>query len=138
LQVAYLDISFHELEELDISEDYEIPEFYKKELLGYNMSAVCFHSQKLKDLYCENAFKFMQNNKVTHDKYGWYHMVFIEQASLKQICEYYKYSYKFLVEDLSNSPDFYHMASDKSRIVPSSQEIFVKELKDELQKLQTD
>jgi len=136
MQVAYLDIPFDELDELDFPEGYIIPEFYKKDLKGYNMSAICFHSQELKDLYCQNAFNFMKGNKVIHDKYNWYHMVFIEQASLKQICEYYNYSYKFLVEDLSNSPDYYHMASDKTRIVPSSQEIFVKELKDELQKLQ--
>jgi hypothetical protein len=138
LQVAYLDASQDELEYIDFPENYVFPEFYKKDLLGYNMSAVCFHSQELKDLYCKNAFEFMQNNKVSYDAKGWEHMVFIEQASLKQICEYYNYSYKFLVEDLFNSPDYYHMASDKSRIVLSSQEIFIKELKDELQKLQTD
>jgi hypothetical protein len=100
------------------------------------MSAVCFHSEKLKDLYCKNAFEFMQNNKVYYDGKGWEHMVFIEQASLKQICEYYKYSYKFLVEDLYNSPDYYHMASDKSRIDSFKEQIFIYELKNELQKLQ--
>ena len=138
LQVAYLDTSEDDLDYIDFPEGYVFPEFYKKDLFGYNMSAVCFHSQELKDLYCTNALNFMKNNKGAFDRNGWYYMVFIEQASLKQICEYYKYSYKFLVEDLFNSPDFYHMGFDKSRIVLSSQEIFIKELKDELQKLQTD
>jgi len=131
LQVAHADNPDYQIKNLSISENYNLPEFAKPDLIGYNMSAVCFHSQELKDLYCKNALAFMQNNDVLFDN-GWAHMVFIEQASLKQICEYYNYSYKFFVDDI----DYYHLGAMKNMLTDEEKNDLINKIKNRIWQLQ--
>lgn len=93
---------------IEIPDNYKFPNFTKFSLHGLNASTLLFNSQELKDIYCNNALNFMRNNSGI-SKNNWEYMVFIEQASLKQICEYYNYSYKFLVD----SCDYYHLGPTK-------------------------
>jgi len=73
---------------------------------GFNMSFVCFNNQKLKDDYTELAIKMMVDNKAK-ENISWQHMVFVEQAMLKQMCEYNNYSYKYLTSG------YYHLGYAK-------------------------
>ncbi len=110
--------------------NYKIPEFFKVHLHGFNASTLLFNSQKLKDIYCKNAIAFMRNNPAI-SKRGWEYMVFIEQASLEQICEYYNYSYKFLV-DFS---DYYHLGPIKKCLSDSEIKKNINKLNNRIKKL---
>jgi hypothetical protein len=109
LQVAYLDETPVIPFAICIPKDYKIPPFAKGTFQGFNMSALCFHSQELKDFYCKSAIDFMRSNKDIINDCGWQHMVYVEQSFIKQICEYYDYSYKFINTDI----DYYHLGEFK-------------------------
>ena len=132
LQIAHLDEPTYEMKNIFLSPNYTLPLFVKANLIGFNMSTLCFHSQQLKDLYCKNALAFMQNNDVLFDN-GWAHMVFIEQASLKQICEYYNYSYKFLVDDT----DYYHLGAAKNLLTDEEKNDLINKIKNKIWQLST-
>jgi hypothetical protein len=108
-QVAYFDEPPISNFSICIPPDYKFPVFASPSFKGFNMSALCFHNQNLKDLYCKNAILFMQNNKNVINDAGWQHMVYAEQAFILQICEYYNYSYKFIIDDT----DYYHLGEFK-------------------------
>ena len=135
LQTAYLDIPENEngeipLTTLFIPEHYDLPEFAQASYIGLNMSALIFHNQELKDLYCQNALSFMKNNFGIDS--AWNHMVYIEQSSIKQICEYYKYSYKFINED----SDYYHLGPYKHFMDSDTKESTINTLKNKIEILQ--
>ncbi len=131
LQVAHADDPDYKIKNIFLPDGYDLPEYAKPNLIGLNMSSVCFHSQELKDLYCKNALAFMQNNEVVFDN-GWCHMVFIEQASLKQICEYYNYSYKFFVDDV----DYYHLGAIKNMLTEKEKNDLINKIKNRIWQLQ--
>ena len=130
VQVAHIDEPTYEMNNIFLPPNYTLPSFTEANLKGFNMSAVCFHSQQLKDIYCKNALAFMQGNDVLFDN-GWAHMVFIEQASLKQICEYYNYSYKFLVDDT----DYYHLGAIKKMLTDEEKNNLINKIKNRIWQL---
>lgn len=124
---AYFDKPNQEFDTITLPANYSIPEFCKPELIGLNMSAVCFYSQELKDFYCKEAFKFMRNNTVLFDN-GWKHMVYVEQSFLKHICEYYHYSYKFI----SNPIDYFHLGAAKKLLSQEEEEELINKIKNRI------
>jgi len=110
LQVAYFDNPNLKLGVISAPDDYIIPVWAKGSLDGFNMSAVLFNNNTLKDIYCQHAFSFMRGNKVLDN--GWKHMVFVEQSSLKQMVDYYKFSYKYISEDIN----YYHLGAAKNTL----------------------
>jgi len=129
-QVAYLDDTPNLSFGICIPHNYKFPEFASPSFEGFNMSALCFHNKELKDLYCKSAMNFMKGNKYIINDAGWQHMVYAEQSFIKQICEYYSYSYKFIVDDI----DYYHLGEFKKNNTPhaveqkNKTEIKIKEL----------
>jgi hypothetical protein len=108
LQVAYEDIPELTMKQLFIPNGYTLPEWADISVVGLNMSAVMFHNNDLKDKYCQHAFSFMRDNYPL-ENYGWEHMVWVEQACLKRLCEYYNYTYNYLSDDT----DYYHLGAAK-------------------------
>lgn len=117
-QVAYLDYTPKINFAICIPPGYKFPEFAQTSFDGFNMSALCFHNKELKDLYCKSAIDFMRNNKKVINDGGWQHMVYCEQAFIKQICEYYNYSYKYIV----GNRDYYHLGECKKNNTPEANE----------------
>jgi hypothetical protein len=127
LQVAHIDEPPIKHFGICIPPNYEFPEFMQPSFIGLNMSSLCFHNKKLKDLYCKSAIDFMRNNKFIINDAGWQHMVYAEQAFIKQICDYYSYSYKFIVDDTN----YYHLGDLKK----SQKEIEKNKIINKLKKL---
>jgi len=108
IQTAYLDNPNLELGLISVPENYKTPVWAVGSLEGFNMSAVIFNNDTLKDIYCSHSFSFMKNNNVIDN--GWKHMVFVEQASLKQLVEHYKFSYNYIFDET----EYYHLGAAKS------------------------
>ena len=125
-QVGYLDTPPDAHFGICIPSDYKFPEFAKPSFKGFNMSALCFHSQELKDAYCKAAIEFMRGNKNVINDDGWQHMVYAEQAFIKQICEYYNYSYNFIVDDT----DYYHLGEFKKNQLEEEKNKTINKLKE--------
>lgn len=110
LQAAHIDIVPENLPfAICVPKGYKFPPFAKPSFKGLNMSALCFHSEELKDYYCKSAMDFMRGNSDIINDIGWQHMVYAEQAYIKQICDYYNYSYKFINDDIN----YYHLGEFK-------------------------
>jgi len=118
---AVLKEPFDNIENIDIHTAYQdnpelafqsyyfnnIPDFVKfGNPDGFNMSFVCFNNETLKDLYVNTALEMM-DGVTPKERVKWQHMVFVEQAMLKQMCEFYNYSYKYL------SSSYYHLGYAK-------------------------
>lgn len=120
----------YQLSCLELPSRYKMPEYGSLSIHGFNASAILFNSQELKDTYCKNALSYMRGNNA-FSKNGWEYMVWIEQASLKQICEYYNYSYKFLID----SCDYYHIGPMKKHLPEQDLKTNIKILKDRINNL---
>ena len=125
-QVAYLDTPPDAHFGICIPPNYQFPEFAKPSFKGFNMSALCFHSQELKDLYCKTAIEFMKNNKDVINDDGWQHMVYAEQVFIKQICDYYNYSYNFIIDNT----DYYHLGEFKKNQLEEEKNKTINKLKE--------
>ena len=136
LIVAYNDIPTnkdgtpYKISCLEIPSHYKMPEYASLNIHGFNASAILFNSQELKDTYCKNAFSYIRGNNA-YSKNGWEYMVWIEQASLKQICEYYNYSYKFLIDNC----DYYHIGPMKKHLPEEDLKTNINTLKDRINNL---
>jgi hypothetical protein len=127
---AYFDKPNQEFNSISLPTDYILPEFCKPELLGLNMSTVCFNSESLKNLYCKESIKFMRHNTPLFDN-GWTHMVYAEQSFIKQICEHYNYSYKFISTQL----DYFHLGAAKKLMSQEDKKEMINKLKNKIWQL---
>ena len=127
IYTAYLDEPEHEFGNIYLPPNYTLPEYVIPSYIGLNMSAVYFNSQELKDNYCEEAFKFMKNNTVLKDN-GWTHMVFVEQSLLKQMCDYYNYSYNFIIDNT----DYYHLGAAKQLLTQEEKQNLINKIKNRI------
>lgn len=129
LQIAYHDNPEEKLGVISAPDDYNVPVWAIGSLEGFNMSAVLFNNNTLKDIYCQHAFYFMKNNWVVDN--GWKHMVYVEQAALKQMVNYYKYSYKYI----SDYSDYYHLGAAKNTLTSDEKEEQLKKIKNKIWQL---
>jgi hypothetical protein len=127
IYTAYIDEPEFEFENIYLPPNYTLPVYATPSYTGLNMSAVYFNSQELKDKYCEESLKFMRNNIVLKDN-GWAHMVFAEQSLLKQMCEHYNYSYKFIIDNT----DYYHLGAAKQLLSQEEKENLINKINNKI------
>lgn len=86
------------LDNLTFPENYEVPEWFQYNIDPVNTSVCYIGNNSVKDLYIEEAYKYMTNNNDIEDETLVYDMVYIEQRMLAEICNHLEVEIKTLVD----------------------------------------
>jgi hypothetical protein len=105
--------------------EYNLPFYIVPETDGFNMSFVIFNNKELKDRYCEECFRYMENNNIS-DK-TWKSMVWVEQSFLTQIVKNFDYTYKYLTD--TNNDSYYHLGAHKHFLSAEDKEKLINKIK---------